>query len=446
MNKFEEMKKNYIPEVVNKLSDQELQWFRDVKFGMFIHWGLYSILGRGEWVMFNERLSVSEYAKLAEGFKAEDFNPKAWARTAKAAGMKYMVLTSRHHDGFCLFDSEGNDFTAAKTAARRDFVKEYVEACRDEGLKVGIYYSPMDWRFPGYFFPELYYDSALSMKEQCWKQMKELMTNYGKIDLLWFDGEWLAHGGISWSNGEWYRKEEWPTSEYARTNYFWESEKLINMIRELQPGIVINNRSGWEGDFHSRENRIGEIRTDKPWEACDTIGGSWGWYEKGQTLSLKAAIDKLVSSVVRDGNFLLNIGPKSSGVMDEEQVNRLHEIGLWLNKYGESIYNTRGGPYIPGEWGGSTYSGNKIYVHITKWVEDTILLPSIHNKISAFRILSSNKVDVQQLENSIAISVPIEERDPIDTIVLLEFENAIEWDGIKGIEDDVYGLADGLGD
>ena len=446
MNKFKEMKRNYIPEIVNKLTEDELQWFRDDKFGMFIHWGLYSILGKGEWVMFNKRIGVSEYARLAEDFKTEEFEPKAWARTAKAAGMKYMVLTARHHDGFCLFDSKVSDFTTVKTAAKRDIVKEYVEACRGEGLKVGIYYSPMDWRFPGYFFPELYHDNAIEMKQQCWSQIIELMTNYGKIHLLWFDGEWLAHGGINWLYDQWCRKEDWGLSDYTRTNYFWESEKLINRIRELQPGIVVNNRSGWtEGDFHSRERRIGDIRTDKPWEACDTIGGSWGWCEGKATLSLKESIDKLVSAVTRDGNFLLNIGPRPSGVMDEHQVNRLGEIGNWLNKYGEAIYNTRGGPFIPGEWGGATYRGNKIYIHIIKWAEEAILLPNIENKLVSCSSPSSNRFHVQQLENSIVISVHQEDRDLLDTIILLEFENVIEWEGIVAKEDDIYGLADGLG-
>ncbi len=194
------MRENYQPVAVQELSAEEKQWFHDAKFGMFIHWGLYSILGRGEWVMFNERINQTDYAKLADQFDAKDFNPQAWAKTAKDAGMKYMVLTTKHHDGFSLFDTKASEFNSVNSAAKRDLIAEYVTACQEAGLKVGFYYSPMDWRFPGYFFPEMYFDNALKMKEQCWQQLEELMTNYGKIDMLWFDGEWLAHGGLKWSS------------------------------------------------------------------------------------------------------------------------------------------------------------------------------------------------------------------------------------------------------
>lgn len=205
--------------------------------------------------------------------------------------MKYMVLTTRHHDGFCLFDSKCSDFTAMKGAAHRDFVKEYVEACRKEGMKVGFYYSPLDWRFPGYFMPDLYWESAEALKKQCHDQLMELMSNYGKIDLLWFDGEWLALGGMDW-NGErgWYRKDDWQTSEYMRVNYFWESEKLINEIRQLQPDIMINNRGGWEGDFHVRERRIDGMRDGQAVGQQRLYCGFLGLYS-GQTSAAVAPAD-----------------------------------------------------------------------------------------------------------------------------------------------------------
>lgn len=196
MKSFPAARKNYRPEKVEKLSEEQMKWFRDAKFGMFIHWGVYSMLGKGEWVLMNEHLDVRKYETLKDDFLAENFDAEQWAKNAKAAGMKYMVLTTRHHDGFCLFDSKCSDFTAMKGAAHRDFVKEYVEACRKEGMKVGFYYSPLDWRFPGYFMPDLYWESAEALKKQCHDQLMELMSNYGKIDLLWFDGEWLALGGM----------------------------------------------------------------------------------------------------------------------------------------------------------------------------------------------------------------------------------------------------------
>ena len=249
MKSFEQAYKNYIPEQVERLNENQMKWFRYAKFGMFIHWGLYSMLGKGEWVLFKERLNVKDYERLADDFSAVKFDARKWARTAKAAGMKYMVLTTRHHDGFCLFESRCSSFQAMNSAAHKDFVREYVDACREEGLKVGFYYSPLDWRFPGYFMPDLYWENALELKKQCHEQLRELMTNYGKIDLLWFDGEWLALGGMDWSEtAGWFRRPDWATGKYMKVNYFWESEKIINEIRRLQPGIMINNRFGWEGD------------------------------------------------------------------------------------------------------------------------------------------------------------------------------------------------------
>ena len=177
MKSFPAARKNYRPEKVEKLSEEQMKWFRDAKFGMFIHWGVYSMLGKGEWVLMNEHLDVRKYETLKDDFLAENFDAEQWAKNAKAAGMKYMVLTTRHHDGFCLFDSKCSDFTAMKGAAHRDFVKEYVEACRKEGMKVGFYYSPLDWRFPGYFMPDLYWESAEALKKQCHDQLMELMLS-----------------------------------------------------------------------------------------------------------------------------------------------------------------------------------------------------------------------------------------------------------------------------
>lgn len=410
---------------------------------MFIHWGLYSLLGRGEWVMFNERINASEYAKLADQFTGAEFDAKVWAQTAKAAGMKYMVLTTKHHDGFSLFNTKASSFNSVNNAAKRDFTVEYVEACREAGLKVGLYYSPMDWRFPGYFFPEMYFDNASEMKEQCWQQLRELMTNYGKIDMLWFDGEWLAHGGLKWAGG-WTRDSKWMQSEYFNVNYFWESEKMINMIRELQPDIMINNRGGWEGDFHARERRVGDLRTDKPWESCDCLASSWGWIPDMPMLSLAQLIKNFVNIITKDGNYLLNVGPTGAGNIEERQVKRLAQLGEWLNEYGEAVYGTRGGPFPPGRWGGTVYREHDIYVHITDWIEDAITLPTIDNKLLTYSSLTSENVTVTQTDEAIVIEVPLPNRHQFDTIVKLEFAQQITWAGEKGTERDNYGLADGI--
>jgi alpha-L-fucosidase len=438
--------KSYVPEPVEPLTEADMQWFRDAKFGMFIHFGLYSLLGRGEWVMFAERINSSDYAKLAEGFEIRDFDARKLARIAKAAGMKYMVLTARHHDGFSLFDSKVSAFNSVHSAVGRDLVAEYVEACRTEGLKVGLYYSPMDWRFPGYFFPEMYFDSALAMRDQCHAQLRELMSNYGKIDLLWFDGEWLAHGGIGFDAGKgWIRDPEFGKSElYFKVNYFWQSEKMINMIRKLQPGIMINNRCGWEGDFHVRERRVGGIRSDKPWDSNDCLTDSWGWIPDKPMLSLRELVKNLVDIAVRDGNYLLNVGPTDTGAIEGRQAERLAQFGAWLGEYGSSIYGTRGGPFLPGLWGGSTYAGATIYLHITEWKEDEIVLPGLTNRIVAYESPTSKKVKVVQAEGSIVVSVPSEERHPLDTIVVLKLDSPVAWVGVASREEDIYGLGDGL--
>ncbi len=441
MNAFDAKREHYVPIDLPLQTEDRMAWFRHAKFGMFLHWGVYALLGRGEWVMFNERISVKEYAKLAEQFNPADFDAYKWARVAKAAGMKYMVLTTRHHDGFCLFDSKASDFTSVKTAAKRDFVAEFVEACRQEGLKVGFYYSPLDWRFPGYFFPELYYENALEMKEQCWAQIRELMTNYGKIDILWYDGEWLAHGGIGWE-GQWLRRADWPRGPYKRTNFFWESDRLNAMVRELQPEIMVNNRSGWEGDFQVRERRIGDLRTDKPWEACATLAATWGWVPGKPLLSLRECIKNLVSTVVRDGNYLLNIGPTPTGLIEERQIARLEQVGQWLQGVGEAIYGTRGGPFQPGDWGGATYKDNKIYIHIYEWTEDNVVLPNFPQELVSVTGFNCQGVQFKQDTSTMSIHIPLENRDPFDSIVTLEYSGPINWEGHANPEADIYGLAD----
>lgn len=449
MKSIEEMKAmdqaaaQYVPEKAERLKEEDMQWFRGAKFGMFLHWGLYSMLGQGEWVLFNQRLSVKEYEALAKDFSVPEYDPRAWARTAKAAGMKYMVLTTRHHDGFCLFDSKASSFNAKNSAAGRDLVREYVNACREEGLKVGFYYSPMDWRFPGYFFPELYWDNAQEMKRQCWAQLEELMTQYGKIDLLWFDGEWLALGGLSFGGNGWGRSPYWATSKYMRVNYFWESEKLINQIRKWQPGIMINNRGGWEGDFHVRERRIDGIRTDKPWDSNDCNADSWGYVPGRPVLPLRQLVKNLTDIVVRDGNYLLNIGPTGDGSMEPAQTARLEQLGQWLERFGESIYNTRGGPILPGRWGGATYRGNQVYLHITEWEQDELGLPT-PGRLTGARGLTTQDFSVTEADGRLHVQVPIPSRDPLDTILCLEFDQPIQWGGVAGQENDVYCLADGL--
>jgi alpha-L-fucosidase len=407
------------------LPAEDMQWWRDARFGLFIHWGLYSVLGRGEWAQWFEQIDVREYEKIAARFRPELFDADAWAAMARDSGMKYMVLTARHHDGFCLFDSKASDFTSVKTAARRDFVAEYVRACRKAGLGVGLYYSPLDWRFPGFFLPGLYRESAEAMKRQTYEQVRELLTNYGKIDILWFDGggdDWLGFGGLEWWGGKWHTRD--PKQHYSATP-LWEPDKLYRMIRRLQPKIVMNDRAGspgvdWGGDFHTPERKVGQFDNKRAWETCDVLPESWGWSPNETIRSLRTCIQLLVQVAVNDGNLLLNAGPKPDGAFEDRYADRLREVGAWLKRYGESIYGTRGGPLPSGPWGGVTHRDNRLYVHILDWTESTIALPSIPQKITASRSLTGRDAKVEQTAAGIRISVPPEERQAPDTIILLE--------------------------
>ena len=422
------------------LPEQDMRWWREARFGMFVHWGLYSISGRGEWVMWNERICHREYRKLMERFEAKKFNANEWAACARDAGAKYMVLTARHHDGFCLFDSKADDFTSVNSAAKRDFIAEYVKACRKAGLRVGLYFSPLDWRFPGYFFPDLYRESAEAMKQLAYDQIRELLTNYGKIDILWFDGggdDWLGFGGIEYGGSNehgWHNRDKtWPQSRHYGGEPLWQPDELYAMIRKLQPKIVMNDRAGslgvdWEGDFYTPEGRIGEYNTSRAWETCDRLTGSWGHIPGQPMRSLRNCVQLLANVAMRDGNLLLNVGPDGAGEIEPRHVRRLAQVGDWLASYGESIYGTRGGPYKPASWGGSTHRNNHIYIHITDWVDDTVIIPPLKQRILKGRVLTCGNADIEQKDGAVYVSVPEAERQAADTIVVLETERPVNFD------------------
>jgi alpha-L-fucosidase len=400
--------------------------WREARFGLFLHWGVFAIPARGEWVQWNEQIPVTEYAKLADQFKPANFDPKAWVATAQAAGMKYMVLTARHHDGFALFDDPGSDFTSVKTAAQRDFVADYVKAARDGGMLVGLYYSPLDWRFPGFFFPDLYLKNAEAMRDQYHRQMRELLSNYGKIDILFFDGgekNWLQFGGHWVSGARW---EKRPQGQLYQGRFSWQTDQVYAMLRELQPGVVINGRADMPEDFHSREGdrALGDFDAEHPWELCTTLAaGAWGWKAGAAIKSLRDSVQLLAKVVGRDGNFLLNVGPRPDGQIDPPQAQRLQEIGDWLAKNGESIYGTRGGPFLPGAYGVSTYRGQKIYVHVLDWKgASKLLLPAIPAKVVRASLLTGGEAMVSQTEPGIEIAVPASNQNDTDTIVVLELD------------------------
>jgi alpha-L-fucosidase len=408
-------------------------WWRDAKFGLFIHWGIYAIPGRGEWVQWNEQIPLEEYAKLADQFNPTKFDADTWAATAKAAGMKYTVLTTRHHDGFCLFDSKASDFTSVKTNAKRDFVADYVKALRNAGLRVGFYYSPLDWRFPGYIMPDLHLKSAEAMREQYHRQVQELLSNYGPIDILWFDGgetDWLNFGA-DWAGANWQKR---PKGKHYAGRFDWQHKEVYTNIRQLQPNVIINGRADMPEDFHSREGdgALGDFDAEHPWELCTTLAGAWGYQANAKVKSLKDCVQMLVKVAGRDGNLLLNVGPKPDGEIDPPQAQRLREIGQWLEKYGKSIYCTRGGPFLPGEYGVSTHRDKWIFVHVLRWPDEKLTLPPIPAKIVRTSVLTGGEAHVVQSEIAIDISMPKKNRDDVDTIIELEFDNLS--DNIKPIK------------
>lgn len=390
------------------LPAEDMRWWRDAKLGIFIHWGLYAIPAKGEWHMYNDKVDPKEYARLADRFNPKHFDPDSWAKLAKAAGAEYMVMTARHHDGFAMFDSPSShgSYDAVHSAARKDFIAGYVAAVRRQGMRVGIYYSPMDWRFPGYFNPKGLPENAALMKQQGYGQVSELMGNYGKLDILWYDGGWLAHQGSD-----------------ADAAWLWRPEILNAKVRQLQPKIVINPRSGWQGDFDTEEGEktvTGPVRP-KPWEKVFSMGPGWGYMASGRTMEAQEVIRLMVDAVVRNGNALVNMSPDADGNIPAAQVKTLRALGAWMRVNGESIYNTRPGPYQPvdGVYG-STVRGKNVYIHAQSWRGDRLQLPPLAQKIVSATTLAGTPVRFAQSAGSIVLSEDAGNHGPVDTVIRLE--------------------------
>ena len=307
---------------------ERFRWFDEARFGLYVHYGLYSLLERGEWTMYSERIPPAEYAELANRFRPVPTAAREWCEAARQAGAKYIVLTTRHHEGFSLFDSAYSDFTSAKLGCRRDIVREYVEAARAAGLKVGLYYSLLDWRYPGYFEPKKYPESKNALVDYVHAQVRELMSNYGKIDLLEYDGGWMHDLD--------------PDKE--RQIAFWRARELNAMVRELQPGIIINNRSGLPEDLDTPEQTVRASAPGRHWECCMCIGDSccWGYTRFNPNWKTPVQlIQHLVTAASGGGNYLLNIGPAPDGRVRTEELDRLRVVGAWLAANGEAIRDSR---------------------------------------------------------------------------------------------------------
>jgi alpha-L-fucosidase len=394
---------------------ERLQWWAAARFGMFIHWGPVSLKGTEiSWSRANTNakcpnhgnIPAEVYDNLYRDFNPTNFDGAQWVSLAKAGGAKYMVLTAKHCDGFLLWPSQGSDYNIAATPFRRDVCAELSKAARKQGLRIGWYFSPMDWRDPDFRTER---NAAFLGRMQA--ELRELLGNYGTIDLLWFD--------------------------YDGCEPLYDQATTYQIAKKLQPQIVINNRLDLaKGDSNSRilssnadyytpEQQVGAYDDQRPWESCMTLSSSsqWAWGGPNDGVkSLEACLNMLIGSAGGDGNLLLNVGPMPNGEIPPDQANRLKEIGAWLAKNGESIYGTRGGPFKPGDYGASTRKGKTIYLHIRDWDDETLKLPPIPVKVLRGRALTGGKAGVRQTAAGLEITVPESDRQPWDMIVALELD------------------------
>ncbi|HLP17270.1 MAG TPA: alpha-L-fucosidase [Bacteroidota bacterium] len=418
-----------------KEHDRRMQWWRDARFGMFIHWGLYAVPAgtwdttttHGEWIRTTAQIPLKQYDSLVTRFNPVRFNAEQWVKAAKDAGMIYIVITSKHHDGFCMFDSKYTDFDIMSTPFQRDVLSELAKACRKQGMKLCFYHSIMDWHHPDYL-PRRDWEKdrpaagadferyVRHMKDQ----LKELLTKYGDIGVLWFDGEWEST---------------------------WSDERGIDLykyVRGLNPSIIINNRvsssrsglegftaeGGFAGDFGTPEQQIpatGMPGTD--WESCMTMNDHWGYNKHDKNWKSSKDILRMLADIAsKGGNYLLNVGPTAEGVFPPESIERLRDIGAWMNVNGEAIYRTEASPFSHLEWGRCTQKkiahGTRLYFHVFDWPSDgTLVIPGLYNRpVKAYLLSDGEKtpLKIERKKETLHIAVGRTAADTINTVVVLD--------------------------
>lgn len=411
---LEMLPKEYRPYIF--ADEGDLKWFTDARFGVFIHWGPSSLAEVPiSWGRFGPRPGAGrqatsgvpreEYDNLYKVFNPEKFDADEWVGMMKDAGAGYMIFTTKHHDGFCMFDASNTDYKITNTPFGRDVAKELSSACHKHGIKIIWYYSQPDWHHP-----DCLTENNANYRDYMYQHLRELLTNYGEISGIFFDG-------------------------LGSTSEDWDTPGMLKMIRTLQPGIVVNRRWGSKmpgipenkkGDYDTPEQEIGRFQVDRPWESCATMSTAWSWTGGSKVKSFKANLRLLIQCAGSGGNLALNTGPMPDGSINNPEEKNYLDIGKWLEKYGESIYGTRGGPYMPGPWGVSTNRGNKIYLHIltefTEEAEQVIELPAFGNKINKAYTLTGGEVDVKKTSKKIVIRFTDQDINKLDNIVVLELD------------------------
>jgi alpha-L-fucosidase len=399
-------------------------WFVHDRFGLFIHWGIYALPARHEWVKNREKIPDEVYQRYFNHFDPDLYDPRAWARTAREAGMQYFVVTTKHHDGFCLWDSDLTDYKATNTPYGRDLIRPMVEAFREEGLKVGFYHSLIDWHHPEFPIDGLHpqrEDLAIREREKgrdiakyreyLHGQTRELLTRYGKIDIMWFD---FSYSGSDWG---WSR---------GKGKADWGSEALMRMVRELQPGIIVNDRLEIGGDLKTPEQyqpREWVKVEGKPvvWEACQTLNGSWGYDRDNLDWKpVSMLVQMLVDSVSKGGNLLLNVGPTGRGEFDSRARATLASLGEWMRLHNRAIYGATASDFTPPPDCRCTQRGDRLYLHFFAWPFRHVHLEGLAGQVAYAQLLNdASEIRMQEKEGTLTLTLPIQQPDVVVPVIEL---------------------------